>query len=105
MPVRTWAPCTQLATQVISRCLHSFKWYCLRALFEASTGAEMAVEIVRSQAGTMGKREVGQLLAELETMLEQEARSGSVRDPPQVKDKTVWSRKCLPARWARALRF
>jgi len=62
-----------LATKVISRVLAQFQVTLpLRVLFEASTVAETAVAIVRSQVGTMKQQEVVQLFTELEAMSERD---------------------------------
>ena len=73
-----------LATKVISRVLAQFQVVLpLRFLFEASTVAETAVAIVRSQIGTMKQQEVGQLITELEAMSEREVRHSSIRHQPK----------------------
>jgi len=52
-----------------------------RTLMEAPTVAAMAEVIVRSLAGGMDKDTLGQMLAELEVLSEEEARSLLNREP------------------------
>ncbi len=63
------------ATQVISRVISTFQLELpLRALFESPTVADMAVVITENMAKKVGDEELVLMLAELESLSDEEAR-------------------------------
>ncbi len=63
-----------LAGQVISRVIHAFRVELpLRSLFESPTVADMAVAITQSQAKAADPGDIERMLAELETLSDNEA--------------------------------
>jgi acyl carrier protein len=65
-----------LAIQVISRVIRTFQVELpVRALFESPTVADMAVMIVQNQAKKAGQGDVERMLAELEALSSEEAKS------------------------------
>ena len=64
-----------LATQVISRVIKTFRVELpLRSLFESPTVADMAVVITENMANKVGHEELARMLAELESLSDEEAR-------------------------------
>jgi len=64
-----------LATQVISRVINTFKVELpIRYLFESPTVAEMAVVITENMAKKAGEKELANMMAELESISDEEAR-------------------------------
>jgi hypothetical protein len=63
-----------LAGQVISRVIRSFQVELpVRSLFESPTVADMAVVITQNQAAKVGQEELARMLAELESLSDEEA--------------------------------
>ncbi len=63
------------ASQVVSRVIKSFRVELpLKSLFESPTVADMAVVITQSQAKRADEQEIGRMLAELESLTEEQAR-------------------------------
>ncbi|MEE9569909.1 MAG: phosphopantetheine-binding protein [Candidatus Binatia bacterium] len=64
-----------LATQVISRVINTFKLELpVKTLFESPTVANMAVVITENMAKKAGDEELALMLAELESLSDEEAR-------------------------------
>ncbi len=64
-----------LATQVISRVINAFKVELpIKSLFESPTVADMAVVITENMAKKVGDEELALMLAELESISDEEAR-------------------------------
>ncbi|MFQ5684548.1 MAG: phosphopantetheine-binding protein, partial [Candidatus Binatia bacterium] len=64
-----------LATRVISRVISTFKLELpIKTLFESPTVAEMAQIIIHNKAKLAGNKELARMLAELETLSDEEAK-------------------------------
>ena len=64
-----------LATQVISRVINTFKVeLSIKTLFDSPTVADMAVVITENMAKKAGDEELARMLAELESLSDEEAR-------------------------------
>jgi Phosphopantetheine attachment site. len=65
-----------LATQLVSRLADEFQVsLSLRKFFEAPTVADLAVAVLQNQAEQNDHQKIAQILAELEQLSEEEARS------------------------------